>query len=53
MVTTSLDIPEKLDTLLNYLVEEGFYSSRSEAFRASLRNQHSEIWEKVKKEEIE
>lgn len=43
MATTSFDLPQKLEELLEYLTEKGYYSSKSEAIRNSLRQQHSEI----------
>jgi len=46
-MATSLELPSKLEDLLDYLVQEGHYSSKSEGIRDSIRQQHSEILDKI------
>lgn len=51
-MATSLELPSELQTLLDYLIQEGHYSSQSEAIRDSIRQQHSEILEKFESGDV-
>lgn len=51
-MATSLELPSKLKELLAYLIENGHYSSKSEAIRDSIRQQHSDILEKIESGDV-